>query len=170
MVFIRTATRRAFTAPTVVPRDRATLSASSAAATGLRSQASTIRARVSLPSNPSEINLPSMTKLLQASFALLAWIVSLASDLLADSMRKALLQILHLNFECEAKWLSCSHICSLPAQTPHGIPHRSCMQRLAGAFRGRCVQQLNCSLWGVRGGNTVPGGDLEMVVRAQLRA
>lgn len=56
------------------------------------------------------------------------------------------LDVLHLNFECEAKWLSCSHICSLPAQTPHGIPHRSCMQRLAGALRGRCVQRLNCSL------------------------
>lgn len=43
------------------------------------------------------------------------------------------LRDLHLNFECEAKWVSCSDIFPVPARTPHGIPpHRA----LAAGCRG----------------------------------
>ena len=59
-----------------------------------------------------------------------------------------LLDVLHLNFEYEAKCLSRKEIFLLPAQEPHRQPHSTCMQRLLAACLGWCVQQRNCSLSG----------------------
>jgi len=59
---------------------------------------------------------------------------------------ETLLQVLHLNVECEPKYLSCLHVSSTLPRKPHSEPHMLSMQCRAEARRRQSVQPHDCIL------------------------
>lgn len=70
----------------------------------------------------------------------------LGSDLLVDSMRIGLLKILHLNFECEPKCLSCLHILVASHRNPHKEPHTRRVQAQGRTHHLTDSQQRDCTV------------------------
>jgi len=50
------------------------------------------------------------------------------------ALHGASFNVLHLNFECEAKCLSCLHILFPLPQEPHRTPHKSSLQGVVWSF------------------------------------